>query len=70
MNVERMILMLRVLNVCVSVVGLGVWIASLFIPANVSPLFPAIIAFSWIVTFFFNPVAKELWEKWKSNIKF
>lgn len=71
MELERLILMIRLMNVCVSVVGLLVLIAALFIPAvvSVSPMFPLIIAFSWFVTLFYNPAARELWEKWKSNLR-
>lgn len=69
MDWERMIMMIRLLNVCISVVGLGMLIASLFIPSMISPLFPVIIAFSWYVTLFYNPVAKELWERWKSKLR-
>ncbi|GFR39491.1 hypothetical protein PRECH8_27870 [Insulibacter thermoxylanivorax] len=71
MDLERLILMIRLLNVCVSVVGSGMLLAAMLMPEvfSVSPAFPAIIAFSWIVTIFFNPAAKELWEKWKSNMR-
>jgi|GEM_PF-6637767 len=69
MDVDRLIFTIRLLNVCVSVVGLGMLFAALFIPSLVSPMFPAVIAFSWFVTIFYNPVAKDLWEKWKSNLR-
>lgn len=60
---------LELLAVCWCLSSIPVLVLSLFVDLGLSPFFPALVVFSWVITIFFNDTAKGLWDQFKSWIK-